>query len=80
MPQQIEEVERFLSTHLEELCELRTRPGVECAQLDFGWDVPGRALVQWNVFPRSLLALCAQANLDLVVSVYVTDSWAVFEE
>ena len=71
VPLQIVDAEEFVSTHLAELIELLSRPGVEGGILDFGWDIPHNKFMQWNRFPSSFLALCAEAKLDIEVSVYV---------
>jgi hypothetical protein len=77
VPVQVEETMTFLSRHLDSLVALRKCPGVECATLDFGWSMPSSKSGQWNTFPASLLALCGEADIDLVVSVYLTESEGV---
>jgi hypothetical protein len=71
VPVQIHDAEEFLSAHLAELTELRSRPGIESVLLDFGWEIPCDANGQFNRFPSALLALCVQARLDIMVSVYL---------
>jgi len=61
----------FVSEHLKELIELRSRAGVENGVLDFGWDVPHDSVNLCNCFPSSFLSLCAEAKLDIEVSLYV---------
>jgi hypothetical protein len=71
VPRQIQDAELFLSSHVTELTELLSRPGVDGGVLDFGWDIPRDAIGQWNRFPSSLLMLCARANLEIEVGVYL---------
>ena len=71
VPVQIRDAEEFLSIHLGELIELRSRPGVERGTLDFGWHIPQDTVGQFNRFPCSLLSMCAKAELDIEVSVYL---------
>ena len=71
VPQQIKDAEAFVSAHLAQLADLRSRPGVESGVLDFGWEIPVDAISQFNRFPASFLAGCAAARLDIEVSVYL---------
>ena len=73
VPSQVFEAEAFLREHLDELAELRGREGIERGTLDFGWEVPREAIGQFNRFPSSLLSLCATLELDIEVSVYLTE-------
>ena len=73
VPVQIAEAEVFVRQHLPELTELLAAPGIEHAELDFGWDVSDAGIGQMNPFPSSFLAVCAKAGLDIEVSVYVVE-------
>ena len=73
VPIQIDEAIRFLTDHQDEISELRSRPGVEFATLDFMWEFPVDGNGQWNRFPLALVDLCAQLGLEIEVSVYPCD-------
>ena len=73
VPIQIDEAIHFLAEHQDEISELRSRPGVEYAVLDFMWEFPVDGNGQWNRFPLALVNLCAQLGLEIEVSVYPCD-------
>lgn len=73
VPIQVDEAIRFLAEHQDEISELRSRPGVEHAVLDFMWEFPVDGNGQWNRFPLALVDLCAQLGLEIEVSVYPCD-------
>ncbi len=73
VPIQIDEAIHFLAEHQDEIIELRSRPGVEHAVLDFMWEFPVDGNGQWNRFPLALVDLCAQLGLEIEVSVYPCD-------
>ncbi len=70
---QIEDTIAFLSAHMEELMELRFRPGVDHAMLDFGWVIPTDRICQFHRFPLSLLTLCVQTRIEIEISVYLQE-------
>ena len=74
VPVQIDEVIAFLSEHRDEIINLRSRPGVESAMLDFMWSIPEDSSGQWNRFPVALLELCVELGLEIEVSVYLGSS------
>ena len=73
VPIQIDEAIHFLAEHQDEIGELRSRPGVEHAILDFMWEFPVDGNGEWNRFPLVLVDLCAQLGLEIEVSVYPCD-------
>jgi hypothetical protein len=70
VPVQIDESVHFLLQHFESIRRLRQSPGVETLTLDFSWDFPSTRWGQFNRFSNSLLQLCAELEIDIVVSVY----------
>ncbi len=70
VPQQIEDAERFMRSHLDDLIDLLSYDGVESSILDFGWELTKDARFPWNRFPSSLLTLCGKVGLDIDVSIY----------
>lgn len=73
MPVQISEAAEFLSSNLAAIQRLMSRAGIEGGALDFGWEIPTDSLIQCNRFPLSFLSLCQQAQLEIEVSVYLTE-------
>jgi hypothetical protein len=72
VPQQIEECERFLNEHADELAKIKKLDCAEKICLDFMWFFPKETLGQFTSFPCSLLTRCVELGIDLEISVYAT--------
>jgi hypothetical protein len=73
VPMQIEDAEIYLRAYKDTLKPLIARPDVDEAYIDFAWWFPvGKrgAHLQYNFFPPTLLSVCGELGLSIVVSVY----------
>jgi hypothetical protein len=69
---QVEDAERYLSTHKSALEKLRSFAGVERLCLDFPLDlrISDRTWMQSDTFPASLARLSGELGIDLEFSIY----------
>ncbi|MDF1665842.1 MAG: hypothetical protein P1V97_29065 [Planctomycetota bacterium] len=72
VPLQIEAAEGFLVENSELLRSLMADDSVEFAMLDFAWCVPRDSLASFNRFPPPFLGHCAELNIHLEISLYLS--------
>ena len=70
VPVQIEETEDFVRRESQELERILSSDCVSFASFDFGWDVSLEASAPYNVFPASLLKVCGEIGISLIIRVY----------
>lgn len=67
---QIEDATAFLGTHLADISDMASFPGVQDAVLDFGISLPKGYVAQFSYVPSKLVQLVAKAGLGICLSHY----------
>src|SRR5712671_1072169 len=70
LEQQVTEATNFLEDEAAEIRRLRSLPGVQVARLRFGAFWPVDTGAKLSSFPSSLLLLCGELGLDIVLCEY----------